>query len=83
MAVFPSMAGDTFYLITCLCYSHVGQHSTTSFNYYYESTVPATETEYKDLLNELQSVYDNQLIVSSRITHADYVSRKEQVENAH
>lgn len=83
MAVFPSMAGDCFYFITCLCYSHVGQHSKTSFNYYYESTTPASETEYRDLLNELQSIYDNQLTVSSRITHADYANRKAQIENAH
>ena len=43
------------------CYAHIGQHSAASFGYY-RTTKSATEKEYFDLLNELQSIgYDVQV----------------------
>lgn len=41
------------------CYAHIGQHSSASLAYVYGSTRPAKESEYRDLLSELQSIgYD-------------------------
>jgi predicted nucleic acid-binding Zn finger protein len=43
------------------CYAHIGQHSAASLGYY-RTTKSATEKEYFDLLNELQSIgYDVQV----------------------
>jgi hypothetical protein len=37
------------------CYAHVGQHSRACYDYYL-SCKPATEEEYKPLLEELQQI---------------------------
>lgn len=37
-------------------YAHVGQHSAACYDWISESTVPATESEYADLLNELKQI---------------------------
>ena len=37
------------------CYAHVGQHSNTCYEYYRECK-PATEEEYKPLMEELQQI---------------------------
>lgn len=41
------------------CYAHVGQHSGASIEWVNESTTPATEADYNDLKQELESIgYD-------------------------
>jgi hypothetical protein len=43
----------------CLSYQHVGQHAGADYNACMKITVPATEQEYKPLLNELVKIgYD-------------------------
>lgn len=37
-------------------YAHIGQHTAVSKEWIKEDTEPANESEYKDLLNELQSI---------------------------
>ncbi len=37
------------------CYAHIGQHSTTNYNYYLRCK-PATQEEYKSLYNELKNI---------------------------
>ena len=50
-----------------LSYMHIGQHSEASLQYYWE-TVKATEEEYKPLLKELKSIYDDEaLIIKKRL----------------
>jgi hypothetical protein len=79
-ALFPELPGTRFWLQDCLCYAHVGQHESASFNWY-ETTRPATPDEYKDLLTELQGIYDGQLKPVSRMTRQDEQKRREAVEN--
>ena len=52
------------------CYAHVGQHSNTCYNYYL-SCKPATEEEYKPLLEELQQIGYNVEVIK-RINTAKY-----------
>lgn len=50
-----------------LCYTHIGQHSEASLQYYCD-TIKATEEEYRPLLEELQSIYsDEALNVKKRL----------------
>ena len=49
-----------------LSYMHIGQHSEASLQYYWE-TVKATEEEYKSLLKELKSIYDEALVIKKRL----------------
>lgn len=37
------------------CYTHIGQHSTTDYNYYLRCK-PATKEEYQNLYNELKNI---------------------------
>ena len=52
-------------------YAHVGQHFEADYLYYLDNTKAASEEEYTDLLRELQSIYDNELVVRKRIFHND------------
>lgn len=45
------------------CYAHLGQHSVCSQSFLAEKCRKATETEYKDLFNELTQVGYNLQIV--------------------
>lgn len=43
----------------CLSYMHIGQHGEADYYYCLSITIPATPDEYKNLLEELQSIgYD-------------------------
>lgn len=53
-----------------LCYMHVGQHSESSLNYFNDNTRKAKINEYKELLEELESIYndnENKLVLKERI----------------
>jgi hypothetical protein len=55
-ACFPTIPGSPG---LATCYQHIGQHSSYCREWY-NATRPATETEFADLLAELQSIgYDN------------------------
>lgn len=66
-----------------LSYTHIGQHSEASLEYYWE-TVKATEEEYKPLLEELENIVynDDILTVKKRLNYDklsdvwDYLRRK-------
>ena len=45
-----------------LSYMHVGQHGEASYEFY-KDTKKATEKEYKTLLKELQSIYNDCILV--------------------
>lgn len=60
-AVFPEF---TEWCGDMACYSHIGQHSTCSLEWYY-STRPATPEEYAPLLAELKTIYTG-LVVRRR-----------------
>ena len=54
-----------------LSYMHIGQHGEASLEFYQE-TKKATETEYKPLLMELKSIYDDyNLIVKQKMNYKD------------
>lgn len=76
IAVFPELAGDMNPYRTCLCYAHIGQHSSISTDYR-TYTRPARHDEYADLLSELQSIGYSLKIVK-RASRADLLKRKEQ-----
>lgn len=54
-----------------MSYMHIGQHDEASLGYYYD-TVKAEESEYKQLLIELQGIYNPvQLVVKQRMNYSD------------
>ena len=54
-----------------LSYMHIGQHGEASLEFYQEIK-RATEAEYKPLLEELKSIYDDyELIVKQKINYKD------------
>lgn len=56
-----------------LSYMHIGQHGEASHDFYM-STKKATETEYKTLLNELQSIYNDYiLVVKQKLYYNDLI----------
>jgi hypothetical protein len=58
IAMFPTFPGD-MNPNTCSSYQHLGQHGAATIDLIY-GTKPATEQEYKDLLEELVSIgYDD------------------------
>lgn len=54
-ALFPSIAGD-MNPDTCLCYSHIGQHSVANLDYMLSINRLASESEYSDLKRELEQI---------------------------
>ncbi len=61
VALFPYVV--EFHWLSCLSYAHIGQHSTATMNYRYDSK-PAKPEEYKDLFNELESIGYNLKVIS-------------------
>lgn len=54
-----------------LSYMHIGQHGEADLEFYQE-TKKATEAEYKPLLEELKSIYDDcELMVKQKINYKD------------
>jgi len=69
-AFFPYEIADNQGNITC--YAHIGQHGGACLGYYKE-THRAEYHEYKDLLQELQSIYnDTTLRVIQKINYTKY-----------
>lgn len=54
IALFPEDASRINYTIGD--YMHVGQHGQCNYNFIVKQTKLATEAEYKDLFNELESI---------------------------
>ncbi len=79
IAFFPELPGTLSWWKDCLSYIHVGQHGASDIKYFRNFTRPATPDEYKDLLTELQQVYDGQLKPVTRMTLADMRKRREAV----
>ena len=54
-ALFPGLAGNMD-PNTCLCYSHIGQHSSADLDYMLSITRLAKPSEYSDLKRELEQI---------------------------
>lgn len=65
IALFPYEYDEPRANYNCLSYEHVGQHSDAWYEHVIKVTVPASELEYNDLLEELTSIGYN-LIVRKR-----------------
>lgn len=58
-----------------MCYSHIGQHSEASLDYY-NQTKKASETEYAGLLQELRRIYDDvELVVRQKLNYTDVMCK--------
>lgn len=73
IALFPELPGDNN-PITCLSYMRIGQHGSASA----ESPlgIPAKESEYDSLFQELESIGYDDLRIAYKLTRADYLKRK-------
>lgn len=68
IAVFPyEIESNT----NVLSYAHIGQHSSCNWNIN-QFSKPAKESEYKDLLSELQSIGYNLQVIKKR-SHKEYL----------
>ena len=52
-------------------YAHNGQHGEADLLYYKWNTKAANEEEYKALHTELNSIYDNELVIRRRLNRND------------
>lgn len=69
-AVFPDLPATFGRRVV---YSHIGQHSEGSLEWYHSRTVKALPNEYKDLYEELEKVYnDCELIIAHRMTRPKF-----------
>lgn len=59
LALFPY---EEYNKSLCVCYAHLGQHSSADYNYIVSKTRPATLEEYADLLHELKNLGYNLII---------------------
>lgn len=64
LAVFPELGNRANYRVTC--YAHIGQHFEASHPYIIETTKPATESQYSELLAELVAIGYNDLRIVKR-----------------
>lgn len=55
IALFPYRFDD-YRALTCLSYMHVGHHSNADYNHIVYHSKLATEEEYKELFQELESI---------------------------
>lgn len=55
IALFPYRFDD-YRALTCLSYMHVGQHSNADYDFIVHHSKLATEQEYKELFQELESL---------------------------
>lgn len=64
LAVFPELGSRANYCV--LCYAHIGQHFEAAHTQIIATTQPATESQYSDLLAELEAVGYDDLRVMKR-----------------
>ena len=64
IALFPDEPAD-YYSKYCQSYQHIGQHGAADYNFVIQQSRPATESEYKDLFDELTKIGYN-LVVRKR-----------------
>lgn len=58
-----------------LTYMHIGQHNEADMRFYHES-VKATEEEYRPLLEEIKTIYDDcELVIRQRINYHDLIDK--------
>lgn len=76
IALFPTLAGNGN-PYTCLSYMHIGQHAASLTNF--SNTIAASEAEYRDLKQELESIGYN-LLVCTRFTRSDLQERIKQTK---
>lgn len=64
IALFPELPAD-YHNKYCTSYQHAGQHGAADYDFVIEQTRSATESEYKDLFDELTKIGYN-LVVRKR-----------------
>ena len=73
IALFPEIPGYRPWL--CQSYQHIGQHSDASI-FLVSDTLPAKPEDYKDLHEELQSIYENDPDEPCKLVICKRISRK-------
>ena len=62
LAIFPEFGNGVNYRLTC--YAHIGRHFVALYPHIIETTQPATESQYRELLAELVAIgYDDLRVV--------------------
>lgn len=79
IAMFPRIPADRNGH-DCVSYQHVGQHGAADPGIV-SITTPATKKEYAPLLAELKRIGYKGLIISQRMTHDDFLTRKRIAKN--
>jgi hypothetical protein len=77
LAIFPQCVGD-FNVYTCMCYAHIGQHSTMNISYASKGRLARLD-EYAELQSELESLGYN-LDIRERITRLDQELRQRDLD---
>lgn len=82
-AIFPTLPGTNDYTLTCMCYAHIGQHSSCTTDFM-SCTSPALPDDYKDLYEELRELYednaDDVLVIYEKNVSWFFKERKYNVE---
>lgn len=60
IALFPTQKNNLTYMV--MSYMHVGQHSEADYYHCVKESKPCTESEYKDLFNELTNIGYNLVV---------------------
>jgi hypothetical protein len=66
IALFPTLPSDSDPWINCLSYLHVGQHGSANLDLI-NRTLPASQEEYQNLLDELLSIGYNDVKIYKRV----------------
>lgn len=73
IALFPFLdynSGDASYGM-CMSYEHVGQHGEADYDHVIKATLPASETDYEDLADELTALgYELDIRAKRPLAHA-------------
>jgi hypothetical protein len=75
LAVFPQEPGTINVYKDCMCYAHIGQHSSCDIDYVL-GLPAAPDDELQPLWNELKSIGYDDLKRGFHITHKDFEKRK-------
>lgn len=72
VAFFPEIEANYTRIMS---YMHTGQHGEADLGFYHKSQ-KATEAEYKPLLEELRTIYDDcELVVRQRMNYHDLIDK--------
>lgn len=77
VAIMPEAPGSVGRPNECICYAHIGQHSSGDIGYFTDNCRQATPAEHAELLAELVCRgYDVNVIALDQINHPDYTAAR-------